>query len=91
MCGYMQHIQLNLAAHLDPGTNVDRMVIEPTFGSITIVIFFMTRAVIFLFLWRDEYARTHACSCVHIANAFREGKGCVSLCGTPSRYPTLGI
>ncbi len=56
MCSCMQHIRLNIATHLDPGTDVDKMVIQPTFDSITIVIFFVWHELIFLFLWR-EYVR----------------------------------
>ena len=75
MCGCMQHIQLHLATHLDPGTEVYYMVIQPAFGSSPSSFFLHDMSsYISVSMYREyvrmEYGHMHVGA--YIANALRE-------------------
>ena len=75
MCGCMQHIQLHLATHLDPGTEVYYMVIQPAFGSSPSSIFFLHDMSSYSVSTYREYVRKeygHMRVGAYIANDLRE-------------------
>ena len=72
MCGCMQHIQLNLATHLDPGTDVDEMVIQPAFGSSPSSFFLYDMSSFISVSIENTYV--HMCMGAYTVNALRERK-----------------